>query len=347
MIMRVLLIGRDSTGLDKASATFGRWRAIRDAGVELICVISSRNRVNLKEGQLRVVSSTGLNFAIRIWNVFWIVLREARQVDLISAQDPFELGLIAYFVAKILKKPFEIQDHGGFYDGRDPGEPFWSIRRRLTLFLAKRAKLIRTVSPGSVLRLSEMGYGEKVVFIPIATHSRFESAHLQVERYHVVSTGRLIKLKRHDLLIKAFAIFAKDISQARLSILGDGPQRHELEQLISDLHLVAKVELVGNVDPLPFLQRANCFVMSSMHEGWGVAAVEAAVAGVPVVMTDTGCARWLEDRGRAFVARVDCSPEELARMIEKACNQKITHGALEQPHQISLQIQAWKHILQP
>jgi len=344
--MLVLLVGRDALGLDRSSATFYRWRSFVDAGIRLVCVISARKRMNLDDGDLRVISSGGRNVFVRLFRTLSLIIQEGKHVDLISVQDPFELGIIAYIVAMIYRKPLEVQDHGGFFDGEDPGEPFWWLRRHMAMFLLRKTQLIRTVSPGSLERLCRLGFGNKVVFIPIAAHERYEHVKRTPEKYHIITIGRLIPIKRHDLLIHAFSIFAKDKPEARLSILGDGPEKERLQRLIVDLNLSNRVSLLGNTDPLIWLKKADCFVMPSRHEGWGVAAVEAASVGVPVVMTNTGCAQWLVSHKRALVVDVDCSPRQLADMIDRACSEPFSDHSFLQLPQIPSQILAWKQMIQ-
>ncbi|HHX87771.1 MAG TPA: glycosyltransferase, partial [Firmicutes bacterium] len=74
---------------------------------------------------------------------------------------------------------------------------------------------------------------------------------------------------------------------ARLIILGEGPQREALEQLIHSLGLGDQVQLPGFVNnPYRYMAQAAVFVLSSRREGFGNVLVEALAAGAPVVSTD-------------------------------------------------------------
>jgi CDP-glycerol glycerophosphotransferase len=99
--------------------------------------------------------------------------------------------------------------------------------------------------------------------------------------------GRLSPEKDQAKLIRAFAkVYAQDRS-AKLVILGEGPLRHELERLISDLRLNDVVKLAGQyANPFPVLKRCECFVLSSNHEGQPMVLLEAMVLGKPIVATD-------------------------------------------------------------
>ena len=100
----------------------------------------------------------------------------------------------------------------------------------------------------------------------------------------IISVGTLKPVKRHDLLIRAFARIA---NEARLCILGEGSERARLEALISELGLDDRVLLPGyQADPAPWYAYADLFVLSSDHEGFGNVIVEALEQGTPVVSTD-------------------------------------------------------------
>lgn len=103
----------------------------------------------------------------------------------------------------------------------------------------------------------------------------------------IVSVGRLVPQKRHDDVIRAFAAISNEHPYWRLEIVGDGPERPALEQLITDLGVADRVVLRGHVtDMRGALLRARLFVLASSYEGTSNAVVEALMANVPVVMSD-------------------------------------------------------------
>lgn len=310
------MLSRDESGLDAASKTANRWRLLRDQGVEMVVLIASRKAGAWEEENLQVVGTGGGTLS-RFFRVLRLARPLAPSADLITAQDPFELGFIAWRLSASFHKPFEIQDHGGFFDGEKPDEPLWFFRGRLAGFLARRARLIRTVSPKSLARLKQLGLKGDVYHLPIVADPRFSRIERKPETHLIVSIGRLISVKRHALTIQAFARLKKTVPDARLIIVGEGPLRIKLESLATRLGVADTVEFAGHADPAPYLSRAALFVLLSSHEGWGIAAVEAALAGVPVLMTNTGCAKWLEGQGGAIVVTRDISIKEACQSMQK------------------------------
>jgi glycosyltransferase involved in cell wall biosynthesis len=102
----------------------------------------------------------------------------------------------------------------------------------------------------------------------------------------VLGVGRLSAQKNFRLLVDAFASLRRE-RNARLVILGEGPERAALEARIRELHLQDDVLLPGFVDnPYAWMSRAGVLVLSSDFEGLPTVLVEALAVGTPVVSTD-------------------------------------------------------------
>lgn len=113
----------------------------------------------------------------------------------------------------------------------------------------------------------------------------------------LLGVGRLDRQKDFPTLLRAFARLREQES-ARLVILGEGPQREQLEALARDLGITEAVDLPGfAANPYPYLARADLFVLSSAWEGSPNALTEALALGTPVVATDcpSGPREILED----------------------------------------------------
>ena len=105
----------------------------------------------------------------------------------------------------------------------------------------------------------------------------------------VLAAGRLAAVKDYPTLIRAFALVRRK-HDARLMILGEGPERPRLEDLIAALGLGECVALPGfAANPYNYMARAALFVLSSISEALPTALIEAMAVGTPVVATDCKC----------------------------------------------------------
>lgn len=108
----------------------------------------------------------------------------------------------------------------------------------------------------------------------------------------VVFAGRLVWEKGADVLVQAFAKVMSQISEARLLIVGDGPERDRLQRLIAELGLLPSVSLLGQLSH-PEMERhfTTAWVQvipSRWAEPFGLVAVDAMMRGTAVVASDSG-----------------------------------------------------------
>jgi glycosyltransferase involved in cell wall biosynthesis len=104
--------------------------------------------------------------------------------------------------------------------------------------------------------------------------------------------ANLLPVKRHDLLLEAFADALRSGPGARLVLVGDGPLRPMLERQIRGLGLGERVRLHGSVpDARRIIPAFDVVVQASDREGLPNALLEAAAGGRPIVATDAGGTR--------------------------------------------------------
>ncbi|WP_246191668.1 glycosyltransferase [Pseudoxanthomonas gei] len=102
----------------------------------------------------------------------------------------------------------------------------------------------------------------------------------------ILTVGTLKAVKNHAFLIEAFSRLPTKLN-ATLCILGEGQLRSEIEKIVESKGLIGRVLLPGfRTDTTPWYRRADIFVLSSRHEGFGNVIVEALAQGIPVVSTD-------------------------------------------------------------
>ncbi|HEU4903849.1 MAG TPA: glycosyltransferase, partial [Flavisolibacter sp.] len=106
----------------------------------------------------------------------------------------------------------------------------------------------------------------------------------QGSQIRFLNVARLFPVKNHKDLLIGFKGFVEKNPDSTLHIVGDGPMRDELAQLINDNRLEGKVILLGARSDVPqLLAEFDCFVFPSLVEGFSGAIVEAMFAGLPVL----------------------------------------------------------------
>lgn len=113
------------------------------------------------------------------------------------------------------------------------------------------------------------------------------------------TAGRLVELKGIEYLIRAAGALRREFPALRVEIAGSGPYRAKLEEAVTHVGLQEQVKFLGWVDDLPsLLPHWNVFVMPSLEEGFGISALDAMAAGLPIVATSVGGVPELIEDGR-------------------------------------------------
>lgn len=126
---------------------------------------------------------------------------------------------------------------------------------------------------------------EKITVIP--NYVDTDVFHPQLEnkkvRGQICFVGRLDAVKNLDLLIRGLA----GLDDVRLTLIGDGPEKNELQQLAQSLGVTAEFPGIVTHDKLPaLLNQAELFVLPSQFEGHPKALIEAMACGLPVLGSD-------------------------------------------------------------
>jgi len=107
--------------------------------------------------------------------------------------------------------------------------------------------------------------------------------------FTLVFIGRLAAVKDLATMLRALAIAVQRIPELNLWIIGDGPERHHLEELAGQLGLAENVRFWGQkMDTARFFRAADLFIMSSVSEGVPMSLLQAMSIGLPAVLTDVG-----------------------------------------------------------
>jgi glycosyltransferase involved in cell wall biosynthesis len=113
-----------------------------------------------------------------------------------------------------------------------------------------------------------------------------------------LSVGRMSpRHKGFDILIKAFALFAKQNKEWKLNIVGDGPERENLQKLIMENHLSDRVTIYPFTKNIQkYYSSSNVYVLSSRWEGFPLVLMEAISHGLPIIASDIPvCKEFLDN----------------------------------------------------
>lgn len=311
--MRVLVLSTDWNAFNESSAVTKRLR-MQARTVERMDVL-------VPHGPLQLVQIAG-NASVRGFGLGRVLgsLRtiaagwRLQRPDVVSAQDPFLTGLVAWIIAWMRGSKLHLQVHTDLFDPYFSSLSFGNrLKVLLARFLLSQADAVRVVSERIADSLVARGFKVPTVlpvFVDIESLAKAEPLDRRM-RYPdfkklVLVVARLEKEKNAAASLRAFAGISKTDTTAGLVVVGSGSQRVPLETLARDLGLAEKVVFEGAQDPFPFYKSADLVLVTPEYEGFGMVIVEALAAGCPVVSYDVGIAR----EAGAIIAE----PHDLARV---------------------------------
>jgi glycosyltransferase involved in cell wall biosynthesis len=189
----------------------------------------------------------------------------------------------------------------------------WSQRwlRRLEAFTLRRA---HWVTAPTQLALDQLARDLALPFNPQHWHTISHAAPVMADMgreaacreldwapqdLHVLGVGRLVPLKRFDILVAACASIADRYPQVHLHLLGEG-DRGGLQQLADSMGFGSRIHFAMVDDVKPYYAAADVYVSTSVTESFGLANFEALMAGLPCICTAVGgvpevmgCGAWL------------------------------------------------------
>jgi glycosyltransferase involved in cell wall biosynthesis len=169
-----------------------------------------------------------------------------------------------------------------------PGAAVGHVLERFVVPAVYRHRRLVTIAPSSreeVLR----AYGadpDLVSVVDSGVDDRFSPGGRRAEEPLVVAVVRLMPQKGVDRLLRAFAAARRAVPDARLAVVGAGPEHDRLVALAASLGVAEAVEFVGWVTPdelVDWYRRAWVVATASRREGYGLTLLEAAACGTPGV----------------------------------------------------------------
>ncbi|MBI4119956.1 MAG: glycosyltransferase family 4 protein [Parcubacteria group bacterium] len=227
----------------------------------------------------------------------------------VTTQDPFETGLVGCWLKKKYKLPLQIQVHADFLSPH-----FWreSLKNKIRVLVAqrlvKKADGIRVVSErikNLLLSLYPKPYTlNPISVLPIFVDvEKIKNSPVRIDlhqkypgRFIILMASRLTREKNIPMALEAIRGLTRNNTRINaekilLLIVGDGTELEKLKLLTTHYSLQTDVVFEPWTDDLPsYYKTADLFLLTSNYEGYGRTVVEAAAAGLPVLMTDVGVA---------------------------------------------------------
>jgi len=151
--------------------------------------------------------------------------------------------------------------------------------------------------------------------VPCAVSKRRDSSRAAVT---FMAVGRLAEVKNHAMMLRAFAITARAHPSTRLRLVGDGPERENLEAQARELGVSRQVEFLGfRNDISQLLDEVDVLLMSSHYEGVSIAILEAMCAGLPVIATRVGGVPETVQDGATGLLVADNDAEAMAQAMQE------------------------------
>jgi glycosyltransferase involved in cell wall biosynthesis len=157
----------------------------------------------------------------------------------------------------------------------------------------------------------KLGYTKQIFNLPYAINNeKFKSVEIadsiSSDKFTILSSGSLIHRKGFDILLNAINKLDTDIQKKiRVIILGDGPERNNLNQLKNNNY---ELFLTGYIEPsrlYSYYKNSDLFVFTSRYDGWGVVTNEALASSLPIIITNTcGSSEYIDIDG-GFVIEPD------------------------------------------
>jgi glycosyltransferase involved in cell wall biosynthesis len=176
-----------------------------------------------------------------------------------------------------------------------------------------RNRALSIYAPSKKISVIPLGIPEP----PEKTATR-EELGLEAGATYMISVGRLIKRKGYGHLIEAFGLIKDEYPGLNLILVGDGPERGALEELAAAKGLSHRTVFAGQVDDkqkFALMSASDVYVLSSLHEGFGIVLLESLFYGLPIASTDEGGQTDIVKEGVNGLLCRPCDPVGLKNIL--------------------------------
>ena len=218
------------------------------------------------------------------------------QPDIVHAQM-FHANIFARILKLMVKKPKLIcTEHNKFIGGKSR-----MMAYRITDSLSDLDTNVSKEALDFFIESKSFNKKKSIVMyngIDLKRFKRDESIKRNNSCFTFINVGRLTEAKDQANLIDAFKDLYMKHNDVKLIIVGEGEERANLTRRIQEYNLENVVSMPGvKTNIQDYYNMADCFVLSSAWEGFGIVVAEAMACELPVVVTDAGgCAEVVDDK---------------------------------------------------
>lgn len=290
--MKVVFIGNDTsilTGSNSDSWNRQKKYSQQFESLKIIIFALKKNRLHERRWKNLVVIPTNSSNRWSYLSDSLKILSKIRPFNLVSCQDPFLAGLVGVLAKIFLGIKLNIQIHNDFF------QTSYFKRENLQNFIFYFLGKITLVFADSVRVVSKRFKMHRKDFIaPVPTDLNFFwSKYSRKRSWQVITIARLSRQKNLSLFLDVAKKLKSKFPKIYFIIVGEGEERKYIEKLIRDNKQNSYVELFGQANHREvkrLLRGSDLFLLTSNYEGWGLVVLEAMAVGVPIVMSDVGCA---------------------------------------------------------
>lgn len=287
---------------------------------------------NLRRCKLAILQLP-LLFSFEFLNMMRLIKKE--KIDVVHAHWILPQGFLAYLCKKSYGIPYITSAHAGDIF------PLKSKFFRFFSFLAiKNSNYCTANSTFTKKELVKISQRKNIKIIPMGVDlNAFSQKNINknlreklgIKKEFILSVGRLVEKKGMKYLIMAIEYVIKEFPDAKLIIVGGGPERKSLENLAKELKLQNNVIFMGSVENkyLPeFYATADLFVGPSIvtksgdTEGLGIVFLEALASGTCVIGSNVGGIKDIIEHNKTGLLVRQKDPKQLANAIIKLLSSK-------------------------
>lgn len=291
--MKILSLSLDKKIFESHSAVAQRTLVLAQKLDKYLVVVPAKEQKIELSGQLSVWGIAGANKVASLFNIYKSLnsLLQKEKFDLLTVQDSGFLGFLGLVLAKKFHLKYEVQIHGF--------EKNNILRDYLAKQCLENADLVRVVSERLKKQIKDKYhlFVGKIYVAPVVVDnnklinsSTIDLRQVYPDNFIFLTVGRLVPVKNIALQLRALKKLGNK-EKVKLIIVGDGSEKDRLKKLANDLDIQEQVIFYAWQDKIGDLYHsADCLLLTSNSEGYGLVVAEASNCGLPVIMTDVGCA---------------------------------------------------------